>query len=76
MDKRGFIKLAGLGAGIVFSNSLNFRGVEAAASSISKAEAVSRVHFTPDKVGEFHFSCDVFCGDGHEDMTGTVIVKE
>jgi hypothetical protein len=37
MDKRGFIKLAGLGAGIVFSNSLNFRGVEAAASSISIA---------------------------------------
>ena len=37
MERRGFIKLAGLGAGIVFSNSLNFRGVEAAASSISIA---------------------------------------
>jgi 3',5'-cyclic AMP phosphodiesterase CpdA len=37
MDRRGFIKLAGLGAGIVFSNSLSFQGIEAAASSISKA---------------------------------------
>jgi len=41
-----------------------------------KAGEVSRVHFTLDKAGELHFSCDVFCGDGHEDMTGTVIVKE
>src|SRR6266516_6580433 len=37
---------------------------------------VSRVRFTPDKTGKFTFSCDVFCGDGHEDMTGTVIVNE
>ena len=37
---------------------------------------VSRVRFTPDKTGKFTFSCDVFCGDGHEDMTGTVIVTE
>lgn len=37
---------------------------------------VSRIRFTPDKTGKFTFSCDVFCGDGHEDMTGTVIVNE
>lgn len=37
---------------------------------------VTRVVFTPDKTGEFPFTCDVFCGDGHEDMTGTVVVKE
>lgn len=35
---------------------------------------VSRVRFTPDKTGKFSFTCDVFCGDGHEDMTGTVVV--
>ena len=37
---------------------------------------VSRIRFTPDKAGKFTFSCDVFCGDGHEEMTGTVIVNE
>src|SRR5882762_8256725 len=35
---------------------------------------VSRIRLTPDKTGKFTFSCDVFCGDGHEEMTGTVIV--
>ena len=37
---------------------------------------VTRIRFTPDKTGKFTFSCDVFCGDGHEEMTGTVIVNE
>src|SRR5882762_8929003 len=37
---------------------------------------VSRVRFTPDKTGKFNFSCDVFCGEGHEEMTGTVVVTE
>ena len=37
---------------------------------------VSRIRITPDKIGKFTFSCDVFCGDGHEEMTGTVIVTE
>ena len=39
-------------------------------------EKVSRIRFTPDKTGKFTFSCDVFCGDGHEEMTGTVIVTD
>ena len=37
---------------------------------------VSRVRFTPDKTGKFTFSCDVFCGEGHEEMTGTVVVTD
>ena len=37
---------------------------------------VTRVTLTPDKAGTFSFRCDVFCGDGHEDMTGTVVVTE
>ena len=32
--------------------------------------------FTPDKVGRFVFVCDNFCGDGHDDMSGVLIVKE
>ena len=37
---------------------------------------VSRVRVVPDKVGTFTFVCDIFCGSGHEDMTGTIIVSE
>jgi cytochrome c oxidase subunit II len=29
---------------------------------------------TPDKAGTFTFLCDVFCGDGHESMSGTLVV--
>ena len=35
---------------------------------------ISRVTITPDKVGSFGFVCDVFCGSGHEDMQGTIVV--
>ncbi len=33
------------------------------------------VEFTADKTGTFTFSCNVFCGAGHSDMRGTLIVK-
>jgi cytochrome c oxidase subunit II len=36
----------------------------------------AQIRFTPDKTGKFTFSCDVFCGEGHEDMTGTIVVAE
>jgi cytochrome c oxidase subunit 2 len=35
-----------------------------------------RLRFVPDKIGRFEFHCDVFCGAGHEDMTGELIVEE
>jgi cytochrome c oxidase subunit 2 len=35
---------------------------------------VARVDFTPDKAGRFTFLCDVFCGSGHEEMSGTLVV--
>jgi cytochrome c oxidase subunit 2 len=34
----------------------------------------SKVRFTPDKVGTFTFHCDIFCGSGHEEMAGSIIV--
>ena len=37
---------------------------------------VTRIRFTPDRTGEFVFFCDVFCGDGHEQMSGVLIVKD
>lgn len=33
-----------------------------------------RMAFTPDKAGTFAFVCDVFCGDKHEEMSGTLVV--
>jgi len=37
---------------------------------------VEKIRFVPDKVGNFTFLCDVFCGDEHEDMSGTLRVIE
>ena len=37
---------------------------------------VQTVRFIPDKTGKFTFICNVFCGDGHEDMSGTLTVTE
>jgi cytochrome c oxidase subunit 2 len=36
----------------------------------------THVRFTPDKVGRFIFQCDVFCGEGHEEMDAAIIVEE
>jgi len=34
----------------------------------------ARVRMVPDKSGTFVFLCDVFCGDGHEGMSGQIHV--
>lgn len=36
---------------------------------------VVRVKLRPDTAGQFAFLCDNFCGSGHEEMAGTIIVK-
>ena len=41
-----------------------------------KPGVVEKIRFVPDKIGTFTFICDVFCGDGHEDMSGTLKVVE
>ena len=33
------------------------------------------VTFIADKAGEFEFHCNVPCGEGHREMTGTLIVN-
>lgn len=35
----------------------------------------TRVPLIPEKTGNFTFMCDVFCGDGHDDMDGTLTVE-
>jgi len=34
------------------------------------------VTLTPDRAGSFTFLCDNFCGDDHENMSGTLIVED
>ncbi len=33
-----------------------------------------RVRFVPDRLGTFPFHCNRFCGSGHEDMNGQIVV--
>jgi len=40
-----------------------------------KIKADGTVKFTADKAGEFEFICSVFCGTGHDDMIGKLIVE-
>jgi cytochrome c oxidase subunit 2 len=35
---------------------------------------MEKIRFVPDKSGKFTFLCDVFCGEGHEEMSGTLTV--
>jgi cytochrome c oxidase subunit 2 len=41
-----------------------------------KPGTVSRLRITPGKTGKFSFTCDVFCGSGHEDMSGIFVVTD
>jgi len=38
-------------------------------------EETVRVQITADKAGEFDFFCDVFCGSGHANMRGKIVVS-
>jgi cytochrome c oxidase subunit II len=35
---------------------------------------VAEVRLVPDKLGTFTFLCDIFCGSGHETMSGSITV--
>ncbi len=36
---------------------------------------VTQVSFKADKVGTFTFSCNAICGENHQNMKGTLVVK-
>jgi len=36
----------------------------------------ARVRFVPEKAGTFLFHCDIFCGSGHEEMFGQIVVAK
>lgn len=39
-------------------------------------DQVVRFQVTPDKAGSFVVACDVFCGEGHEEMEAKIVVVE
>src|SRR3989475_13255591 len=41
-----------------------------------KPGETTRVRIVPDRTGRFEFRCDVFCGSGHEDMAGEIVVVD
>ena len=41
-----------------------------------KPDRTETINFTADKKGQFHFHCSVYCGKGHSDMHGELIVIE
>ncbi len=38
-------------------------------------EKQTRIPLKVDQAGRYDFYCDVFCGDDHENMTGTIVVQ-
>ncbi len=36
----------------------------------------TRVTIVAPKAGTYEFHCDIFCGEGHEGMTGKIIVED
>ena len=41
-----------------------------------KSGETTRVRIVADHTGRFEFRCDVFCGSGHEDMSGELVVVD
>jgi plastocyanin len=39
-----------------------------------KAQETKVIELTPEREGRFQFACSVFCGDGHPEMVGELIV--
>ncbi len=37
---------------------------------------VNRITIMAPKAGTYEFHCDLFCGEGHEGMTGRIIVED
>ncbi len=34
-----------------------------------------RLRFVPSRPGSYEFHCDIFCGSGHEEMSGRITVR-
>jgi cytochrome c oxidase subunit 2 len=52
-----------------------FKVPELGLAAVIKPGEVTSLPLTPDKTGRFEFHCHLFCGSGHEGMTGAIIVE-
>ena len=41
-----------------------------------KPGETTHLRFTPEAAGTYLFQCDIFCGEGHENMDGKIVVVE
>jgi cytochrome c oxidase subunit 2 len=41
-----------------------------------KPGQTTRIRIVPENAGTFPFHCDIFCGKGHEDMEGEIVVVD
>jgi len=53
---------------------MGFKCVELGVRADILPGQVTRLRLTPEKAGRFGFFCDVFCGDDHELMGGTLTI--
>ena len=53
---------------------MGFNAPDLKARAVIVPGVKTRVRIVPDKEGLFVFFCDIFCGNGHEDMNGTITV--
>jgi len=61
--------------GTSYRQEQDFFELRIGSAVVMYATGLGPVTITPDKPGTFVFFCDVFCGDGHEEMAGTLVVE-
>ena len=52
-----------------------FQAPELGIDEVIRPGAPTRVHLVPEREGTFDYHCSVFCGSGHEDMAGQIVVE-
>lgn len=52
-----------------------FKVSELGLDAVVKPGETTEVKLTPTTAGKFPFHCSVFCGSGHENMAGTIVVE-
>ncbi len=57
---------------IIVTNKDTAHGIAIPDFGVSGADSVE---FTADKTGTFEFHCPTYCGQGHKEMKGTLIVE-
>lgn len=59
---------------ITLDNTEGFHDVKINGYNL-KVEEGKTLEFVADRSGEFDFICDIFCGEGHDDMKGILVVN-